>query len=51
MMVERLMVIGARVLEVMFFTGVIGCTLTIVVSWAEISADGFSESGPKDSGE
>ena len=34
---------AAHVLEVIFFTGLIGCVLTISVSWVEICSDGFSD--------
>jgi hypothetical protein len=42
-MAETIIAFVARVLEVMFFTGLIGCALMIVVSWIEIFADGFSD--------
>jgi hypothetical protein len=39
-----------RVLGVMFFAGLVGCVLVIVVSWIQIFSDGFSNSGnPSDS--
>jgi len=32
-----------RVLEVMFFTGLFGCSLVVVISWISIFKDGFSD--------
>jgi hypothetical protein len=32
----------SRVLEVMFFMGVFGCVLAVLVSWVEIFGDGFT---------
>jgi hypothetical protein len=34
---------AAHVLVVMFFTGMVGCVLTIIVSWVEIFHDGFTD--------
>jgi hypothetical protein len=31
-----------RTLEVMFFTGLAGCTLVVVISWISIFRSGFS---------
>ena len=42
-MADRIFEFVAHVLEVMFFTGLIGCVLTIIVSWVEIFSDGFSD--------
>jgi hypothetical protein len=42
-MADRILGFAARVLEVMFFTGLVGCVLTIIVSWVEIFSDGFSK--------
>ena len=32
-----------RVIEVMFFTGLVGCATVIVVSWISIFGEGFSD--------
>lgn len=32
-----------RVLELMFFTGITGCALVVVISWISILKDGFSD--------
>lgn len=42
-MLDKLIVEAIRVLEVMFFTGLAGCILAILVSWIEIFSDGFSD--------
>jgi hypothetical protein len=42
-MADKIIAFAARVLEVMFFTGLIGCALMIIVSWIEIFADGLSD--------
>jgi hypothetical protein len=38
------MIWGARLLEVMFFTGLIGCASAVVISWVSIFKSGFSDS-------
>lgn len=42
-MEDKILVVAAHVLEVMFFTGLIGCVLMIVVNRGEIFSDGFTE--------
>jgi hypothetical protein len=42
-MTDAIIAFAARVLVVMFFTGMIGCALMIVVSWIEILSDGLSD--------
>lgn len=41
-MADKIIVFVAHVLEVMFFTGMIGCAVMIIVSWVEIFSDGLS---------
>jgi len=31
-----------RVLEALFFTGFVGCTLVVIISWVSIFKNGFS---------
>jgi len=38
---DKLILIAVRTLEVMFFTGLCGCLLMIIVSWIEISSEVF----------
>ena len=47
-MLDTLIPIAFRVLDVMFFVGAAGCVLTILVSWIEIVSEGFSEDHPND---
>jgi hypothetical protein len=42
-MADRIYEFVAHVLELMFFTGLIDCVLTIIVSWVEICSDAFSD--------
>jgi hypothetical protein len=37
-----------RALEVLFFTGLIGCSLVVVISWISIFKSGFSPDEPGD---
>jgi hypothetical protein len=32
-----------RLIEIMFFTGLAGCALVVVISWISIFKDGFSD--------
>jgi len=47
-MLDRLIPLAFRALDVMFFVGAAGCILTILVSWIEIFFEGFSEDHPND---
>jgi hypothetical protein len=40
---DKLILMGFRVLEVMFFCGLIGCAGVVVVSWISIFKSGFSD--------
>ena len=42
-MVDTIIAFVAHVLVVMFFTGLIGCAVTIIVSWIEIFSDAFTD--------
>jgi hypothetical protein len=42
-MVHQLIILAMRVLELMFFTGLLGCSLVVVISWVSILKDGFSD--------
>jgi hypothetical protein len=37
-----LMKIGARVLEAMYFTGLVGCAVVVAISWVSVFKSGFS---------
>ena len=34
--------IAMRVVEVMFFAGLIGCVSTVIISWFQVGRDSFS---------
>jgi hypothetical protein len=42
-MLDKLIPLAFRILEVMVFIGAIGCVLTILIAWVEIVADSFSD--------
>jgi hypothetical protein len=42
-MVDTIIASVAHVLVVVFFTGLIGCALMIIVSWVEIFSDAFTD--------
>jgi hypothetical protein len=44
-MAHSLMVLAIRFIAIMFFTGLIGCVLVVIISWISIFGDGFSNSG------
>ena len=39
----RVMSLAAHILEVMFFSGLIGCSAVVVFSWVSIFKEAFSE--------
>jgi len=44
------MIFATRVIEIMFFTGIVGCALVVVISWISIFKDGFSDSRNRQTG-
>jgi len=42
-MANSLMVLATRVVEVLFFTGLIGCVFVVIISWVSIFKEGFSD--------
>ena len=42
-MTDRLMVWATYVLDIVFFTGLLGCATVVIVSWISIFKEGFSE--------
>jgi hypothetical protein len=38
----RLAVLAIHLVEFMFFAGIIGCAVAILLSWISIAGDGFS---------
>jgi hypothetical protein len=47
-MLDKMIRLAFQILEIMFFTGAIGCVLTILVAWIEIFAEGFTDDKPSD---
>jgi uncharacterized protein involved in exopolysaccharide biosynthesis len=47
-MIDTLLTLLANLLVAMFFAGLIGCVLMIIVSWVEIFADGFTDDDHSD---
>jgi hypothetical protein len=43
----RIEIIIMRVIEVAFFTGLIGCAAVVVISWVSILKEGFTKDAPK----
>jgi hypothetical protein len=41
-MPDKVIFIAVRILEIMFFTGAIGCAVTVAVSWVQICSEAFS---------
>jgi hypothetical protein len=42
-MAHALMLLATRVIVVLFFTGLTGCAVVVVLSWISIFGDGFSD--------
>ena len=41
---HSLLQLAVRIVEVLFFTGLVGCAAVVVVSWVKIFREGFSDS-------
>jgi hypothetical protein len=49
-MTHKLVLWCMRAVEIMFFTGLIGCAVVVLISWVSIFRSGFSkENNPSDS--
>jgi hypothetical protein len=42
-MASRLAVLAMRVIEVMFFSGLLGCAVVVLISWISIGKGCFTE--------
>jgi hypothetical protein len=42
-MAHSILLFATRVVEIMFFTGLLGCGTVVVISWISIFSDGFSD--------
>jgi hypothetical protein len=47
-MLHQLMHFAVKAVEVLFFTGLAGCVLVVLISWVSIFKSGFSESKKED---
>jgi hypothetical protein len=36
-----------KIIEVAFFTGLIGCAIVVLISWVSILKEGFQKDSPK----
>ena len=43
----KLAVLAIRIVEFMFFAGVIGCSVAVLFSWVSILKDGLSKEGER----
>ena len=37
------MILAMRLIEILFFAGLIGCTMVVLISWISIFREGFSD--------
>ena len=44
-MAYSLMVLAIRLIEILFFTGLVGCIFVVIISWISIFKEGFSDPG------
>ena len=49
-MFHSLLVFATKVVEVLFFVGIIGCVLVVTISWISIFKEGFSKTDDHASG-
>jgi hypothetical protein len=45
---DKLIFLAFRILEIMFFTGAVGCVLAIIVAWIEIVSEAVTPDDPAD---
>ena len=43
-MLHSLLLLAAKIVEVLFFVGLVGCVLVVTISWISIFKEGFSNS-------
>jgi len=43
-MFHSLLVLATKVVEVLFFVGILGCVLVVTISWVSIFREGFKNS-------
>jgi|KBSMisStaDraftv2_1062788.scaffolds.fasta_scaffold18744_3 hypothetical protein len=49
-MFYSLLVLATKIVEVMFFVGIVGCVLVVAISWISIFKEGFSNTDDQASG-
>jgi len=49
-MFHSLLVSATKIVEVMFFVGIVGCVLVVAISWVSIFKEGFSTKDDQASG-
>jgi hypothetical protein len=49
-MSHSLMVLATKIVEWMFFVGLVGCVLVVTISWVSIFKEGFSQADDQNSG-
>ncbi len=43
-MVHSLLVLATKIVEILFFVGIVGCVLVVTISWVSIFKEGFKTS-------
>lgn len=43
-MLHSVLVLATKVVEIMFFAGIVGCVLVVTISWVSIFREGFKNS-------
>jgi hypothetical protein len=43
-MLHSLLLLATKIVEVLFFVGLVGCVLVVTISWISIFKEGFSNS-------
>jgi hypothetical protein len=49
-MLHSLLVLATKIVEAMFFIGIVGCVLVVTISWVSIFKEGFRTSDDPASG-
>lgn len=49
-MFHSLMVLATKLIEILFFVGIVGCVLVVTISWVSIFKEGFKNSDDHASG-
>lgn len=49
-MLHSLLVLATKIVEVLFFVGIVGCVLVVTISWVSIFKEGFKNSDDQAAG-